>query len=123
MLYDNVFRGNDYDDTGLTIDLHYRQFFQDKANGFYVGGFGRYAYLEGKATNAQIVKQNRFGIGTEVGVRLREDKSPIYWGASFALGAYLDNEEANFAHEGSFMDMDRKKYFWDIELLKIGYEF
>ena len=124
MLYDNstYYRANDYDDTGLTVDLHYRQFFDNEANGLYLGAFGRYAYLEGKSNNAKIVKQHRFGIGTEVGFRQREDKSPFYYGASFALGAYLD-EEADFAHQGSFMDMDRKKYFWDIELLKIGYEF
>jgi len=123
ILYDNDFRVNDYDDTGLTVDLHYRKFFQNEAKGFYLGGFGRYTYLEGKSTNAQIVKQHRFGIGTEVGVRIREKNSPVYLGISFALGAYLDNEEVSFAHKGSFMDMDRRKYFWDIELLKFGYEF
>ncbi len=123
ILYDNNFRGNDYDDTSLTIDLHYRKFFQNEANGFYLGGFGRYAYLEGKSNNAKIVKQNRFGIGTELGVRLRDKKSSTYLGVSFAVGVYLDKDEANFVNEGSFMDMDRKKYFWDIELLKFGYEF
>ncbi len=123
MFYDNkYYRDNDYDDTSLTVDLHYRKFFQNKANGFYLGALGRYAYLEGKSNNAKIVKQHRFGIGTEMGVRLRNDDSHTYIGASFALGAYLD-KEANFAHQGSFMDMDRKKYFWDIELLKFGYEF
>ena len=124
LLYNTDYRVNDYDDTSFTLDLHLRKFFNNEANGVYLGGFGRYTYLEGKSKNLKIAKLHRFGLGTEIGVRFREKKSPLYHGISFGMGVYLDSNQDVFEHEDNYiMRMDGRKYFWDIELFKLGYQF
>ena len=124
LLYNRGYRANDYDDTSLTLDLHFRKFFNKEANGFYLGGFGRYTYLKGKSKNLKIAKLHRFGLGTELGVRFRQRNSPLYYGISFGTGVYLDNNQDIFEHEENYiMSMDGRKYFWDIELFKLGYQF
>ncbi len=70
-----------------------------------------------------MLNLNRFGIGTEFGIRVREKNSNFYYGFTIQGGVYIDQNIKEFAHSGYVMDMDSKKYFWDIELFKIGYEF
>jgi len=115
---------NDYDNTSITTDIHYRKFLKNRASGLYIGGFGRYTYLEGKLKNSiKIAKLHKFGLGAEIGVRFREKNSPIYMGISFLSGVYLGDNNNIFRHGGYIFNMDDRKYFWDVEMLKVGYEF
>jgi len=118
------YRYKNYDDTSITADIHYRKFLKYEARGLYVGGFGRYTYLEGKLMNSsQIAKLHKFGLGTEIGVRFREKDSPTYLGISLLGGVYLGGNNNIFRNGDFIFSMDDRKYFWDMELLKVGYEF
>jgi len=122
---DSYFRPEDCDDIGFNLGVHMRKFIKDKkANGLYVGGFGRYTYLEGREKGSvNILNLNRFGVGLELGFRDRKKDSNFYYGFSIQGGMYIDNNNGDFAHNIYLLEMDNKKYFWDIEFLKIGYEF
>ena len=119
----NIYGINDYDDTSMTLDFHARKFIDNKANGAYIGTFVRYTYLEGKSKNLKIAKLHRFGVGVEIGFRMRSGDSPWYRGISVGTGIYLDDHQDVFEHDNYLMEMDGRKKFWDIELLKIGFAF
>lgn len=120
----NSLRYYDHDDTSITADIHYRKILTTKAPDVYVGAFGRYTYLEGKVKEGiQIAKLHKFGLGTEVGIRVRHPNSPIYMGVSISGGVYLNDNNDIFKHDHWVFAMDDRKYFWDMELFKIGYEF
>jgi len=124
--YQNKYnRYKDYPDTSLTFDVHYRKFlFSNRANGFYIGALGRYTYIEGKVKNDfKIATAHRFGMGGEIGIRLRDRGNKTYWGVSFAYGQHFDNYGGQFKHDNFITLMDGKKNFWDIEFFKFGYEF
>ncbi len=110
----------------FNLDIHYRQYlFGKETTGLYLGGFGRYTYLDGKAINRlQYVTVNKFGLGGEIGFRLKGQTIPIYWGASLSLGGYLGNSNDKLSRDVMFDGgWDDRKLILDIELLKVGYEF
>jgi len=118
-------RYNDYPDTSLTTNIHYRKFlFSQKADGLYIGILSRYTHIKGKLKNSfQIASIDRFGMGGEIGFRIRKKESPLYFGASFSYGRHFDNYGGIFKHDNFIINMDGKKNFWDIEFFKFGYEF
>jgi len=119
-------RYQDYPDTSLTADIHYRKFFFSKtARGLYMGLLGRYTYIEGKIKNDfKIATMHRFGVGGEIGIRFRnKNDDHFYGGISIAYGQYFDNDAEEFKHDNFIILMDGKKNFWDFELFKFGYEF
>jgi len=113
----------------LDIDLHYRQYFsKNRTTGAYIGAFGRYTYLDGKAMrNSKYATVKKFGVGGEIGFKIKNIfHTPFYWGASLALGSYIGSDNNIF--ETSYMsidsfDLDDNRYIVDLELLKVGYEF
>ena len=113
----------------VDIDIHYRQYFSKKrTDGVYMGLFGRYTYLDGKAIkDGKYATVEKFGVGGEIGFRFKNIyNTPLYWGASFALGAYLgsDNDVFDTTDMGiGAFDIDDNRYIVDLELLKVGYEF
>lgn len=114
-------------ETRLNLDIHYRKFlFTKETNGLYIGGFGRYTYLDGEARDSsQYVTVNKFGLGIELGVRLKNTKtSSFYWGSSIAVGRYLGNSNEKLSRK-DFLDVgwDDRASIFDIELLKVGYAF
>jgi len=113
----------------LDIDIHYRQYFsKNRTKGAYIGAFGRYTYLDGKAIkDGKYATVEKFGVGAEIGFKIKNIFStPFYWGSSFSLGTYIGNDNDIFQTSdmsvGAF-DIDDNKYIVDLELLKVGYEF
>lgn len=113
-------------ETRFNLDLHYRKYmFNQKTDGLYLGGFGRYTYLDGKAANSsRYVTVNKVGLGLEIGFKLKSTTLPLYWGASVSAGGYLGNSNDKL-RRGVMFDagFDDRKLIFDIELLKVGYAF
>lgn len=125
--FDKSHNAYEDEDTLLNIDLHYRRYiYTTETEGLYVGLFGRYTYLDGKARDRLgYVTIQKFGLGAEIGIKKKRIfDTPFYWGASIMLGGYLGNSN-NKLKEGDFftMELDDKQMIFDLELLKVGYEF
>ena len=115
-------------DTTLNLDIHYRKYFSGtQTEGVYLGGFGRYTYIDAKARNDdQYRTVQKFGIGAEIGLKGKKIfNTSFYWGASLALGGYLSNDNDMFDRTDIFDNLgnDDRKMILDLELLKIGYNF
>ncbi len=83
----------------LNIDIHYRRYFSGKIGGFFYGALGRYTYLDGKLKGEFMsAKVSKVGLAAEVGYRTFGimGYKQLYWGASLALGAYLDDRYDQF---------------------------
>jgi len=67
-------------------------------------------------------------LGVEVGFKVKNImNSPFYYGASLAVGSYFGGDNDVF-DTNNFIDLDTfeiddRKTIFEIELLKIGYEF
>ena len=115
-----------YDELLINVDIQYRIYPDREIGGFFWGGFARYAYLEGEALDRpSIAKQHKFGLGGIIGYRVVQfyEETPLYLGVSLSLGSYLNQENDIFANNNFAFSMDDRKFFMDIELLKIGIEF
>ena len=126
--YSNESSYDDYisDETRFNLDIHYRKYLFDKeTDGLYLGAFGRYTYLDGQAQNSsRYVTINKFGLGIEMGFRLKSESLPLYWGASLSTGRYLGNSNNKLRRDVLFdAGFDDRAFIFDIELLKVGYEF
>ncbi len=122
----DYYGGSDNDtETVLDIDLRYRKYFEKKTEGAYIGGFGRYTYLDGRANDiSQYATVKKFGLGLEVGMRVKRIfDTPFYWGASLGVGAYLGDNNDIFHGSGITMALSDNQYILDVELFKVGYEF
>jgi hypothetical protein len=83
----------------MNIDVHYRKYFSGEIGGFFYGAFGRYTYLDGKLKDEFMsAKVSKVGLAAEVGYRTFGimGYKQLYWGASLALGAYLDDRHDQF---------------------------
>lgn len=126
--YSNESAYDDYisDETRFNLDIHYRKYLFDKeTDGLYLGAFGRYTYLDGQAQNSsRYVTINKFGLGIEMGFRLKSESLPLYWGASLSTGRYLGNSNNKLRRDVLFdAGFDDRAFIFDIELLKVGYAF
>lgn len=120
---------NDPDDsefTSITLDVHYRKFLGQTANGFYISGFGRLASLSGRLQDRDVDgvfvpgvedSQLKFGVGIGIGYRIFSADS-WYWGTSLSIGRYAA-EGDRFVNA----NIDDADYIIDIELFKFGYSF
>ena len=119
--------------TIITLDCHYRYFLGKHQNGFYIGGFARYAYLEGILGETRFINwggepepiirdsENKLGLGISIGYRIFSHKG-FYWGVSLGYGRYLTGNNDRFRGEFFGFDDDSEMIF-DIELLKFGWSF
>lgn len=110
----------------LNVDLRYRKYMDSKlTEGFYVGAFGRYTYLDGKSKNSMdYVTVKKFGVGVDIGVKKKHLwNTPLYWGASLSVGGYMGNSDDKLAEYLYGLGFDDDKLILEIELLKVGYEF
>ncbi len=111
-----------YEETLLTIDLHYRKYLRSFESGFYFSGFIRYCSIKGKLRYEDTIQRtDKIGIGTGIGYRFLPKKSQnFYYGLSFNFGRYLGAE--NDIYDDPFFINDGP-YFVDIEFFKFGYIF
>lgn len=116
-----------YRDKGLdinTLDLHYRKFLGDQMNGFYLSGFTRLAYLDGKVRyEDSYQKTTKLGLGVGLGYRLFPDNQRFYWGAGLIVGRYISGNNDVYEQSVDWLGFDDMPIIIDIEFLKFGYAF
>jgi len=116
----------DHNTYNTNIGIDYRKFLHNKTKGLYYGGFAMYSYLDGKLKNdSRYARVDKLGIGAEVGFRLMNSDSEwsIYWGPSIRLGAYLTPHNNIFQEDTFGMEFYDKRFFVDIDFMKIGLRF
>lgn len=113
-----------------SLDIHFRKFFGDYLDGFYISAFARATYIKGilgedfmydygEELSGDYGTQKKFGLGLGIGYRVFS-KYGIYWGTSLSIGKYYTDENNMFANNMFFED---SKSIIDIEFLKLGYAF
>ena len=115
------FSDNNYDESYLNI--HYRKFLKDQIGGWYYGGFGQHVEIDGKLKNEhKNAKQNKFGIGGEIGYSYFGlfNYPGLYINSGLGLGVYLSSENEIFEEEGLFGDQPMVIHF---DLFRIGFVF
>ena len=108
-----------------SVDIHYRKFLNDEMNGFYLSGFGRLIYLDGKLRNENARQRTlKAGIGIGLGFRLFPTNERFYWGAGLIVGRYLSNQNDIYTQDSvDFFIYEDLPVIIDVELLKFGYAF
>lgn len=120
------------DEYEFSVDLQYRKFPGEHQNGFWFGGGVRYTLANELVRDSKYInsgygygyydytshleKKSYFGIMTGIGYRYYT-QSGFYWGCSFSAGRYFN------VHESTEDYNYRTPYFYDLELLKIGFTF
>lgn len=118
--------GKDEVEKAFNLDLQYRVYNNGKIGGAFIGGLARYTYLQAPRKDFAVFDtQDKFGLGAIIGIRKMNlfDTIPLYWGMSLSAGAYLNAENDIFRDSLFEIDFDDNRFFLDIELLKLGYEF
>ena len=128
--------------TTKSIDMHYRKFYDNQLNGFYMSAFARVAHFDGyvythnnslPAPSSEIDKPSyqrsskefkklRFGLGIGLGYRIFSQNKRLYWGAGMILGRYIDDTDYDLVNDGGFF-AENTPIIVDAELLKFGYAF
>lgn len=128
--------GEDNGESELNIDFQYRRFIGEHQNGFWVGGGARFThaneneyftkwvsneYYSYNSTETRIVTNNYFGVMAGIGYRYYT-QSGFYWGTSISAGKYLNVKSPDY-NNSNYSGTYRSSYFYDFELMKIGFTF
>jgi len=128
--------------TTKSIDMHYRKFYDNQLNGFYMSAFARVTHLDGYVythnnslptpssetdkpsyqRNSEKFKKLRFGLGIGLGYRVFSQTNRLYWGTGIILGRYIDDTDYDLVNDGGFF-AESPPIIVDAELLKFGYAF
>lgn len=103
-------------------DVRYRHYVDGKIGGLFVGGFGRYTYMDGKLKDEYAnAKISKVGLGAEVGYRVFNifGNERLFWGVSAGAGAYLSKNNNRYADAY----LGDAPFIIDLELFKFGVVF
>jgi len=110
------------------IDIQLRRYLSKKQLGPYLGVLFRHSDVIGRdfIDHSQRISLTRMGPGIVVGTKLKLYKN-IYWGTNFHSGVFLSDGPllADGSGDVSFLgpSENHEKYFFNIELLKVGARF
>ena len=121
--HQNRYDSDNYD--VKTIDVHYRKFLEDRLSGFYISGFTRLAYIDGRLQDENMRQKTlKLGIGVGLGVRILPENSRFYWGFGLYVGRYLGNQNEIYkTRDFDFLIYDDIPIIVDFDFLKFGYAF
>lgn len=126
----NNFYNNPYYDDSFSsvanLSLHYRKFVKSRTNGFYYGGFGSYTYLDGKLRNDnRLATVTKVGLGAEIGIRIMKTDTDwsFYWGPALRMGGYFGDNNDIFASDNLGFSLYDRKFFVDVDFMRIGFRF
>jgi hypothetical protein len=116
---------DDYDFTGLTIDLQGRWYLDPLRSGWYFTGGLRWAHLEGYVDDDEYWitlwpgstgRDTVDKLGLYAGIGWRAESSRLYWGWNIVAGRYLGNTEPAL-HGDDLLGGD---FLIDVEFFKFG---